>query len=305
VSAVGLGCNTFGVTVDRAGAAELVAAALDLGVTHFDTAASYADGQSEEMLGAALGRRRPEAFIATKLRRRPPEEPWRPGLLAQRVAEGCEGSLRRLGTDTVDLYYEHYRDPEAPLDEALQALDELVRTGKARWVGCSNIAATDLVDARRTADRHGWAAPCAVQFEWNLLSRACETDLVPAATAAGVGIVPYFPLASGLLTGKYRIGEPFPPGSRLARLPRFAGVATDEHLAAVERLARFAADRGHQVAELAVAWLLAQPGVSSVITGATSPAQLRTNAAGAQWQLTDQERDEAAALAAAGPLGSR
>ncbi len=305
VSAVGLGCNTFGVTVDAAGAREVVAAALAAGVTHFDTAQSYGGGQSEELLGAALGRRRDEAFVATKVARRPPGEPWRPGLLARRIAESAETSLRRLGTDHVDLYYEHYRDPDAPLEEALEALDGLVRQGKARFVGCSNIPPAELRRVRPVAEAAGLAVPCAVQLEWSLLARGNEDDAVPAARDAGIGIVPYFPLASGLLTGKYRAGAPFPPGSRLARLPRFAGVATPENLAAVERLAAFAAERGHQVAELAVAWLLAQPGVASVITGATSPAQVQVNARGAAWVLSAEDRDEAARLAQARPAAER
>ncbi len=296
LSAVGIGCNTFGVTAPRDTVADIVATALDIGITHFDTAQSYGNGESERLLGWALGRRRDQVCIATKAPRRPAEEPWRPGRLTAHIVESCHASLERLGTDVIDLYYEHHRDPEAPIDEVLEAFDRLVTAGKVRWGGCSNAAASDLAAAATVAREHSWPHPAAAQFEWSLLARSCEDELVPTARRHGIGVVPYFPLASGVLTGKYRLGAPFPPGSRLDRLPRFAGMATDANLAIVSRLARFADEHQRTLPELAVAWLLAHPEVTSVITGVTSPAQVMANAAGANWSLSSAERDRVADL---------
>lgn len=301
VSAIGLGCNNFGMTIDADAAERVVLAALDAGITHFDTAESYGGGHSEEMLGAALGRRRHEAFIATKVLRRDPAEPWRPGALARRIEEGCETSLRRLGTDTIDLYYEHHRDPQAPLDEVLQAFDALVAAGKVRYVACSNWSADDIDAATGLIDARGWAPLTAAQLHWNLLARDAEATVVPAARRAGLGVVPYFPLASGLLTGKYQAGQAFPADSRLGRMPGFAAVATEANLAAVARLTTFARSRGRTTTELALAWLLAHDVVASVIAGATTPEQVRTNAAAADWVLTPDEAAEVAALATGAP----
>ena len=295
LSVVGLGCNNFGMAIDARQAAAVVHAALDAGITHFDTAEMYGGGQSEEMLGAALGSRRDEAVIATKFLPRPAEQPYEPGALAARIREGAEISLRRLGTDRIDLYYQHVPDADAPIDEALEALDGLVRAGKVVHIASSNVSADQIAAAASAAGARGWAAFVGVQIHWNLLNRDVEDSVVPAAQAAGLGVVPYFPLASGLLTGKYRRGEPPPSGTRLARNERFAAVATDENFDRVEAYGRFAADRGHTVGELAIAWLLAQPTVASVIAGATRPEQVAANAAAANWVLT---ADEAAAIAA-------
>lgn len=297
ISVIGLGCNNFGMTIDEAAADAVVSAALDAGITHFDTAETYGGGRSEEMLGRALGTRRDQAFVATKAARRDPSEPWRPGLLARRIAEGCHTSLRRLGTDTIDLYYEHHRDPDAPVDEVLQAFDTLVTAGSVRFTACSNWSPADMTSAATLTEARGWPPLRATQLNWSLLAREAEPSAVPAAAAAGLGVVPYFPLASGLLTGKYRQGQPFPPGSRLQRLPRFADVATDGNLAAVDRLAAFAEARGHTVAELALAWLLGHGEVTSVIAGATTPEQVNANAAAAGWALGPDEVAEVAALA--------
>ncbi len=298
VSVVGLGCNNFGMAIDATGARAVVGAALDAGITHFDTAEGYGGGQSEEMLGAALGRRRDEVVIASKVLRRPQGVPWRPGDLARRIEEGCDTTLRRLGTDRVDVYYEHHRDPEAPVDEAVEALDGLVRAGKARFTGCSNYAPADIRRAAEVSAERGWTAPCAAQLHWNLLARQAEDELVPEARRAGMGVVPYYPLASGLLTGKYGAGGPYPAGSRFERLPRFSTVATPENIATVDRLAAVAESAGHTVGELAVAWLVAQPGVASVIVGATTPEQVRANARAASWCL---DADELAAADRAAP----
>ena len=296
LTVVGLGCNNFGMAIDAAAADRVVHAALDAGVTHFDTAEMYGGGRSEEMLGAALGARRDEAVIATKFLPRPAGEPYGPGRLAARIREGAELSLRRLGTDRIDLYYQHMPDPDAPVEEALEALDGLVRAGKVLHIASSNVSADQLAAAAGAAEAHGWAAFTGTQIHWNLLERDVERDVVPAAEAAGLGVVPYFPLASGLLTGKYRRGQPFPEGTRLARNDRFAAGATDENFDRLEAYEAFAAERGHPVAELAIAWLLAQPAVASVIAGATRPEQVQANAAAATWRLSGEEASALAAI---------
>jgi aryl-alcohol dehydrogenase-like predicted oxidoreductase len=289
LSVVGLGCNNFGMKIDADASHAVIRAALDAGITHFDTAEMYGGGQSEEFLGAALGARRDEVVIASKFLPRPNDEPYAPGVLAARIRSGCETSLRRLGTDRIDLYYQHYPDPEAPVDEALEALTGLVQEGKVVHLASSNVSAEQIRGADRTAADRGLARFCGTQIEWNLLDRAVEESVVPAAREAGMGVVPYFPLASGLLTGKYRRGEPFPEGSRLAAIPHFGKRATDETFDRVERLAAFATERGHTLLELAVAWLAAQDGVASVIAGATTPDQVHANARAASWQLGADE----------------
>jgi len=295
LSVVGLGCNNFGMAIDAKAAAVVVHAALEAGITHFDTAEMYGGGQSEEMLGAALGARRDEAIVATKFLPRPAGQAYEPGVLAARIREGAETSLRRLRTDRIDLYYQHMPDPEAPVEEALEALDGLVRAGKVLHIASSNVTADQIAAAASAAEARGFAAFAGTQIHWNLLNREVEESVVPAAEAAGLGVVPYFPLASGLLTGKYRRGEPFPPGTRLARNERFAGRATDENFDRIEAYEAFAADRGRTVTELAVDRILAQPAVASVIAGATRAEQVAANAAAATWVLS---ADEAAAVAA-------
>ncbi|GAA3659333.1 aldo/keto reductase [Nocardioides ginsengisoli] len=296
LSVVGLGGNNFGMKLDAEQTREVVAAALDEGITHFDTAEMYGGGKSEEFLGAALGARRDQAVIATKYLPRPDGEEFAPGALARRIREAAEGSLRRLGTDRIDVYYQHYPDAEAPVEEVVETLDELVRAGKVLHVATSNVDAAQIVDQNAAARSRGLATFTGVQIEWNLLARAVEESIVPAARAESMGVVPYFPLASGLLTGKYAAGRPFPDGSRLATMPYFAAVATDANFAAVERLAKVAADRGRDLVSLAFGWLLAQDGVTSVIAGATMPAQVAANAAAAAWQL---DADDLAAVEAA------
>ena len=296
LSVVGLGCNNFGMRIDADAATAVVQAALDAGITHFDTAEMYGGGRSEEFLGAALGARRDEVVIATKYTPRPNEQAYTPGVLAARIREAAEASLRRLGTDHIDVYYQHYPDKDAPVEEALETLDELVQAGKVLHLANSNDSAEQITDADTVARTKGWARFGGTQIEWSLLSRGVEDSIVPAATAAGLGVVPYFPLASGLLTGKYRRGEEFPEGSRLAASSYFAAVATDENFAKVEAYERYAADRGHTITELAIGWLLAQPSVTSVIAGATKPEQIAANVAAAAWTLTPEEAAEVAAI---------
>lgn len=290
LSVLGLGCNNFGMKIDVGQSAAVVGAALDAGITHFDTAEMYGQGQSEQFLGTALRNRRDEAFIATKFLPRRPGEPFTPGDLARRLVEGVEGSLRRLGTDRIDLYYQHYFDRDAPVDELLDAFEQLISAGKVIHVGLSNLTAHQLANV--VGQRPGFPLR-GVQIEWNMLSRGAERDVIPAASAAGLGIVPYFPLASGLLTGKY-LGGKLPEGSRLATLSWAAGVATPENMANVERLSDMAVRHGRTLIELAFGWLLAHREVSSIIAGATSPDQVRRNAQSIDWQLSQAEMDEAA-----------
>ena len=284
VSVVGLGCNNFGVRMDQAAVDKVVAAALDAGITHFDTAEMYGGGKSEEFLGRALGSRRDGVVIASKFLPRPNDEPYTPGALRDRILQGCDISLGRLGTDHIDLYYQHYPDPAAPVEELRDALATLQKAGKVVHVASSNVTAEQIDEA--DAAGVGFVA---TQIDWSLLNRAVEESVVPAARRHGMGVVPYFPLASGLLTGKYRRGEEFPEGSRLAASKYFAAVATDENFTYVERLQAWAEAKGHTILELAFAWLLAQDGVASVIAGDTSTGQVAANAAAAGWALDGAE----------------
>ena len=284
LSVVGLGCNNFGSRIDETQTERVVSAALDAGITHFDTAESYGDGRSEVFLGRALGARRDAVVIATKFAPRPPEETYRPGLLRRRILDGCEMSLKRLGTDRIDLYYQHRPDPAAPEEEALAALGELVAAGKVVHVACSNFSARQIDEAAAVSAAAGIPAYVACQSHWNLLFREVEEELVPALRRHQMGIVPYFPLESGLLTGKYR-PEQYPEGSRLATSPRFGALASERNFAYIESLRGFAEERGHSLLELAFGWLAAQDGVASVIAGATTPEQIAQNvAAGQAWR---------------------
>jgi aryl-alcohol dehydrogenase-like predicted oxidoreductase len=296
VSVVGLGCNNFGVRLDESATAAVVHAALDAGITHFDTAEMYGAGKSEEFLGRALGSRRDEAVIATKYAPRPKDEEYTPGILAKRIRDAAEQSLRRLGTDRIDLYYQHYPDADGPIEEALETLDELVRAGKVVHIASSNSSPAQITEAAEVSAAKSLPAFCGTQIEWSLLNRAVEAETVPAATASGLGVIPYFPLASGVLTGKYRRGEPFPEGTRLAGSSYFSRFATDENFDKVELYERYAADAGHTITELAMAWLLAQPSVASVIAGATKPEQIAANVAAATWSLTPAQAAEVGAL---------
>jgi aryl-alcohol dehydrogenase-like predicted oxidoreductase len=290
LSVVGIGCNNFGMKIDADQTREVVHAALDAGITHFDTAEMYGGGQSEEFLRDALGARRDDVVIASKFVPRGAEPPYEPGALRARIMEGCEISLRRLGTDRIDLYYQHYPDADAPVEEALEALDELVRQGKVLHLASSNVDAAQIDEAAKVAGDRGLARFVGTQIEWNLLERGVESEVVPAARRNGLGVVPYFPLASGMLTGKYRRGEEYPEGSRFTMMGGyFAKIATDENFTRVEELTEFAVARGHSVLELAIAWLAARDGVASVITGATTAEQVRANAAGADWSLTAED----------------
>ena len=288
VSVVGLGCNNFGSRLDAPATAAVVHAALDAGVNFFDTADVYGATRSEEFLGAALGDRRDEVVVATKFGM--PVDDERRGARPEYVRRALDDSLRRLGTDRVDLYQLHLPDPETPVADTLAALDECVRAGKVREIGCSNFSAAQLeeADAAAAADAAGFVS---VQNEYSLLHREPEADVLPVCERLGLAFVPYFPLASGLLTGKYRRGEPAPPGTRLGGMApeRLAALLTEERLATVARLTEFARRHGHDTTALAIAWTAAHPAVASVIAGAMTPEQVRANAGAADWELGPEE----------------
>jgi aryl-alcohol dehydrogenase-like predicted oxidoreductase len=284
VSLTGLGCNNFGWRIDAAQTARVVDAALDSGINFFDTADIYDKGHSEEFLGRALGGRRSDAIIATKFGMK--FDDARQGAKPEYVRQAAEDSLRRLGTDYIDLYQLHQPDPSTPIAGTLGALDDLVRAGKVREIGCSNFSAAQLREAESAAGSR--ARFVSVQNQYSLFHREPEAEVLPECLRLGITFLPYFPLANGLLTGKYRAGQPLPKGSRgdSGFGPK---VFTEENLQKTERLIEFAAARDHSLLELAFAWLAAQPAVASVIAGATSPEQVRANAAAPQWRLTVED----------------
>jgi aryl-alcohol dehydrogenase-like predicted oxidoreductase len=289
-SVVGLGCNNFGWRIDAQATQAVVDAALEAGITFFDTADIYGGGQSEQFLGRALGKRRAQVRIATKFGA--PLEGQGQGGSPAYIQKAVEASLRRLGTEYIDLYQIHLPDPTVPVADTLGALDALVRAGKVREIGCSNFSGAQLREARE-AVRPGAARFVSVQNEYNVLHREPEPEVVPEARRAHLALLPYFPLASGVLTGKYRPGEAAPQGTRLTRGERAGQLAdrflTESNLARADALRRWAESRGHTLLELAFSWLVAQPTVASVIAGASSAEQIRTNAAAAQWKLSADE----------------
>ena len=298
VSVLGLGCNTFGRFADADQTARIVHTALDQGVNFFDTADIYSAGTSEEFLGRALAGRRHQAVVATKVNGATGDGPNDRGSSRAHIMDGVHASLRRLGMDHIDLLQLHNWDPKTPIEESLAALDDLVRQGKVRYIGCSNFTGWQLVWSLWVSDRRGWASFVSTQPEYSLLARGIEAELLPACQAFGVGVIPYFPLAGGLLTGKYKEGAPAPSGTRGYQSERFERrFMTPRNFTIVRSLEAWAAERGHTVAELAVAWLLARPAVSTVITGTTRPEQVVANVNAAAWELTAAEAEEVAALA--------
>ncbi len=288
VSLVGLGCNNFGMRLDANQTADVVNAALDAGITLFDTADMYGGrGDSERFLGKALGAKRSEIVLASKFGMAMDDEGIKIGASRRYIMQAVEDSLSRLGTDWIDLYQLHQFDPLTPIDETLRALDDLTRDGKVRYVGSSNLPAWRSTEAEFIARELGTNKFISCQEEWNVLNRAIEKDVVPMMEAYGLGMLPYFPLASGLLTGKYK-KDSMPEGARLTDMPRFAnrGYVTDENFAKVGKLEAFAAERGHSLLELAFSWLAAQKVTGSVIAGATKPEQIQSNVAAASWKIT-------------------
>lgn len=281
VSVVGVGCNAFGARIDLEQTRAVVDAAIDAGITLFDTADSYGDGASETLLGQALGSRRDDVVVATKFGMGPAAQAAGAHGSRRYVRRAVEESLRRLGTDHIDLYQLHRPDPITPVEETLDAMSELVAEGKVRYLGSSNLAAWQVVDADWVARSGGMQRFVSAQNEYSLYNRLAEDELVPACEAVGVGLLPYFPLAYGLLTGKYRRGEAAPTGSRLeSQAARLEGADWD----CIEALEAFARARDISMLTLAVGGLAAQPAVASVISGATRPEQVRANAEAGQWE---------------------
>ncbi len=294
VSVAGLGCNNFGRRIDEERSHAVVQSALDAGVTAFDTAESYGDGRSEEYLGRALGSRRDDAVIVTKFSFVSEERATLVG-----VARACEGSLRRLGTDRIDVYLLHEPDEKTPISETLEGMSKLVDDGKVLEIGCSNFSAEQIDEAAAVASDRGFHRFVTVQNEYSLLDREPERGVIAACHRHGMSLMPYFPLGSGILTGKYLRGQPPPEGSRLAR-PGMEDYLSDERLERAERLARFADARGHSLLELALSWLANRSTVTTVIAGATAPEQVRANvAATSAWTLTEEELAEIDRIAGA------
>ncbi|HUY64642.1 MAG TPA: aldo/keto reductase [Acidimicrobiales bacterium] len=299
VSVVGLGCNNFGGRIDAGATAAVVDAALEAGITFFDTADIYGATRSEQFLGTALGWRRSEVVLATKFGME--VDPQRKGASPAYVRQALDDSLRRLGTDHIDLYQLHAPDPATPIAETLAALDEQVSAGKVRQIGCSNFSVEQLHEADQ-AVADGAARFVSVQNEFSILHRVPEHGVLAQCERSHVAFIPYFPLARGLLTGKYRRGEPAPSGTRLARLDseQYGRLASEANLSAVEELAAVAEGAGRTLVELAIAWLAGRSPVASVIAGATSAAQVHANVAAADWVLNDDQRAQVDAVVAPG-----
>ncbi len=289
VSEVGLGCNNLGGRLDLEATRKVVDKAIDLGITLFDTADIYGNkGGSEEQLGRILGERRKQIVLATKFGMLM-DQPEKIGASRRYIMSEVEDSLRRLRTEWIDLYQLHQPDPRTPIEETLRALDDLVRQGKVRYLGCSNLPGWQVVDAHWTARNLGSHGFVSCQDEYSLLVRKIEAELIPAMQAYGMGLLPYFPLASGLLTGKYR-RDHMPEGARLTNTKNLADrYLTEANWLKVERLAQFCAERGHAMLELAFSWLASRPGVASVIAGATKPEQLEQNVTAVKWTLTRED----------------
>lgn len=300
VSAVGLGTNNFGGRLDDSAARAVLDQALDLGVTFIDTADIYGrgsatgSGASESQLGRLLEGRREGIILATKFGHPMSDSPEEDGASRRWIVREVEASLRRLRTDRIDLYQIHRPDPATPIEETLAALDELLRAGKVRFVGHSNFSAEQIAAADRTARTHGLARPVSAQMHFSLLNRAIEAEVIPTCRSLGLGLIPYFPLESGFLTGKYRADGT--GRGRLVDLPRAGEVMTAANFERIERLERFAAERDRSLLELALGWLLGQPIVSSVIAGGSTPEHVQANVAAARWRLSAADMEAVAGL---------
>ncbi len=293
VSEVGLGCNNFGGRLDKAATRDVVHAALDAGVNFFDTADVYGNrGGSESLLGNILGESRKDVVLATKFGSPMGDESDRRDGSRRYIMQAVEASLKRLRTDWIDVYYIHWPDPLTPVEETLRALDDLIRAGKVRYIGSCNFPAWQVVEAEWTARDLGLDRFVCAQNEYSLVAREAERELLPALEACDLGLVPYFPLASGLLTGKYHRGEAPPEDSRFAHWQALGNrYLTEDNWNRVEKLQAWCEEHGHSLLELAFAWLLSHRPVSSVIAGATRPDQIRQNVQAADWRMSRQERD--------------
>jgi len=294
VSLVGLGCNNFGGRIGLEASRQVIHKALDLGITLFDTADIYGEkGGSETILGQLLGDRRKEIVLATKFGMPMDDAERLKGASRRYILSAVEGSLNRLRTDWIDLYQLHTPDPLTPIEETLRTLEELIRQGKVRYIGCSNLPAWQVVEAQWTARQIGLNAFVTCQDEYSLVVRDPERELLPAMQAYGLGLLPYFPLASGLLSGKYKRTGPMPEGARLTKTQRLADrYLTEANWQIVERLSDFCKTRGRGLLELAFSWLTARPVVCSVIAGATRPEQVEQNVKAADWTLTPEDLAE-------------
>jgi aryl-alcohol dehydrogenase-like predicted oxidoreductase len=295
VSIVGLGCNNFGMRIDETATKAVVDACIDAGINFFDTADVYGGrGKSEEFLGKALGPRRDDVVIATKFGSPMSDDGQSQGASPRWIKQAVEDSLRRLGTDRIDLYQHHFPDRDTPFDETLTALDELVKEGKVREIGCSNYAGKHITKCAGISEDKGLARFVSAQNNYSLLERSPEPDVIPACENKGLGFLPYFPLASGLLTGKYASKEDRPEGTRITLMAqampeRAEQVLTDDNFAIIGKLRAFAEERGHTLLDLAMSWLASKPVISSVIAGATKPEQVKANVEAASWRLSDDE----------------
>jgi aryl-alcohol dehydrogenase-like predicted oxidoreductase len=294
VSEIGLGCNNFGFRIDLDASRAVVHKAMDLGITFFDTADVYGNqGGSETILGKVLGIRRKEIVLATKFGKPMDDARTMAGASRRYILFAVEESLRRLNTDWIDLYQVHYPDSVTPIEETLRTLEDLIQQGKVRYIGCSNFPAWQVAEARWTARELGINSFVSCQDEYSLLVRNIERELLPAIESYGLGLLPYFPLASGLLTGKYRRDEAPHEGTRFAEWKALVDrYATKANWDAIEGLQKFCTERNHSLLELAISWLLSKPAVSSVIAGATRPEQLDQNAAAGSWRITPEELAE-------------
>ncbi|HEV2189268.1 MAG TPA: aldo/keto reductase [Stellaceae bacterium] len=295
VSLIGLGCNNFAGRIDFEATRKVVHKALDLGITLFDNADTYGNprGGAEEYLGKILGDRRKDIVLATKFGRPVDMSGKMQGASRRYILEACEASLRRLQTDYIDLYWQHIEDPSTPIEETLGAMDDLVRQGKVRYIACSTLTAWQVVEARWTSRTQNLEPYIACQERYSLLEREYETTMAKMVETYGLGLIPFSPLANGLLTGKYRRNRAMPAGARLMTSPNIADrYLTERNWEVVERLAAFCEKRGKTLLELAFSWLASRPAVSSIIAGATSPEQLEDNVHAADWALSAEEMDE-------------
>ncbi len=294
VSLAGLGCNNFGQRIDLEATKRVVHKALDVGITLFDTADAYGNrGGSEDHLGQVLGARRKDIVLATKFALPMDDAETLKGGSRRYIMSAVEASLRRLRTDWIDLYQLHRPDPDTPIEETMSALDDLIRQGKVRYIGCSNLVAWQVVEAQWTSRHHGLSRFVSCQDEYSLLVRDIERELVPAMREYEIGLLPFFPLASGFLTGKYRRNAPMPEGARITVTQRFQDrYMTDANWEIVEKLRAFAESRGKTLLDLAFSWLAAQPPVASVIAGATKPEQIEANVRAIEWKLSAADLEE-------------
>lgn len=295
ISLVGLGCNAFGRRVGENETHAVMDAAIDAGIDFFDTAETYGDGESERFMGTGLKGKRDRVLLASKFGATISHVPGKPRGSPENIRVALDQSLSKLQTDRIDLYQLHRPDPDTPVGETMGALEDCVKAGKIRFYGCSYFSGAEMQEAVDEAKRLGLKGFVTAQNAWNLLEREIEADLIPVCETNGIGLLPYYPIAKGLLTGKYRKGSAAPAGSRLAGDPYLANADFD----LLERLEAYAQDHGQTLLTLAISWLAAQPSISSIISGASRPEQMVANAAAAGWKLTAANLKEIDALLAA------